>query len=300
MRRLPLTALWAFEAAARHQNLTAAAAEMNLTHAAVSRHIRELETYFGRPLFERLPRGLRTTADGQRLAGSCTDAFTRLYEGVEAMRIAAHPAITLTTLPSLAAHWLIPRMSRFQEHFPDVEWRLDTRTRLVDFMREPVDIGIRFGPGSWPGLYSQQLFRPGEFAVCAPALRDGAKPIRKPEDLLQHTLLHGDSNQDWATWFSRAGLNPSQAQRGPVFTDSNVLVQAAVAGQGIALVPEPLAWADLMSGRLLKLFDITIEPTWSYFVVCRQDRRNEPLLVALIEWLQEEARATSADLLCQL
>lgn len=178
MKHIPVGALRAFDIAARHLNLSAAAAELNVTHAAVSRQVKQLEQRLGVALFERLPRGLKLTAHGALLAEGTREAFDRLASAIDDVsRPAVHRKLTLSTFASLAARWLMPRVGSFAARFPDVDLQVTTGSRLVDFAREGVDIGIRFGAGRYPGLHVVPLFRPQEIVVAAPELLRRGPPL---------------------------------------------------------------------------------------------------------------------------
>src|SRR5690606_34336303 len=185
MRDLPpLGALRAFDAAARHLSLTRAAAELHVTHGAVSRQVKELEKFLGRALFHRRPRGLELTSEGRLLAFTAGKLFEDLREAVRSLRDVRQPGvITVSTVPSLAARWLVPRIAAFQARHPGSEVRVGTSHQLVDFRRDGVDLALRYGRGGWRAVYSERLFAPREFPVCAPSLLAGPPAVRTPDDL---------------------------------------------------------------------------------------------------------------------
>src|SRR5690606_13504224 len=190
MKRIPVGPLRAFDIAARNLNLSAAAEELNVTHAAVSRQVKQLEQRLGVTLFERLPRGLKLTAHGALLAEGTRQAFDRLASAIEDVSVpAVRRKLTVSTFASLAARWLMPRIGNFSQRFKDVDLQVITSTRLVDFAREDVDIGIRFGSGRYPGLHVVPLFTPQEIVVCSPALLERGLPLESYSDLKHHTLL---------------------------------------------------------------------------------------------------------------
>src|SRR5262245_4345883 len=195
MKRIPVGPLRAFDVAARNLNLSAAAVEMNVTHAAVSRQVKQLEDRLDTKLFERLPRGLKLTAHGALLAAGTREAFDRLASAIEDVSTPnVRRRLTITTFASLAARWLMPRVNSFAAKFPDVDLQVSTTARLVDFAREDVDIGLRFGHGRYPGLHVVPLFQPKEIALCSPALLKRGPALRTFADLKHHTLLHDDSH----------------------------------------------------------------------------------------------------------
>jgi LysR family transcriptional regulator, glycine cleavage system transcriptional activator len=290
MKRLPIGPLRAFDVAARHLNLSAAAEEMNVTHAAVSRQVKQLEERLGVKLFERLPRGLKLTPHGALLAEGTRQAFDRLASAVEDVSIpAVRRKLTISTFASFAARWLMPRIGGFSELFPDADLQVITDTRLVDFAREDVDIGIRFGSGKYPGLHVVPLFKPQEIVVCAPALLKRGPPIREYSDLKHYTLLHDDSHRSWMRWLDRVGAKGVNPRRGIICGDRNSMLQAALAGQGLALASEVFASADLEAGRLVKVFDVEVASPYAIYAVCLPRRLNDPIISGALDWLQREA-----------
>lgn len=294
MSRLPLAALRAFDVAARRLNLSLAAEELHVTHAAVSRQIKLLEEQLGRRLFERHSRGLRLTTDGQRLAGGVREGMARLEDAMSSLhRLDAKVPLTLTTVPSIAARWLVPRLAQFHARHPERDIQINTTIRLADFRHDDVDVGIRFGPGMWPGLHAEPLFPAMVFPVCVPAF---AQRIQGPLDLATLPLLHETDHRAWTRWFAMAGVSGVDARRGAVFEDLNVVMQATLAGQGVALISEAIAWAELLSGRLVCPIPLALELDWGIYLVCAAGRVLDPSLVPVLEWLREEARATRQEL----
>ena len=218
--RLPaLSALRTFEAAARHLSFTRAADELHVTQAAVSHQIKALETDLGVSLFRRLNRRLLLTEEGQLLMPSVRRAFDELTAGVERVRErCCGGALTISTTPSVAANWLASRLGRFQALRPEFEIRLMATPRLIDFAREGVDCGIRYGFGNWPDLLAERLFSATLTPVCSPRLLEGPEPLRAPADLARHTLLHAfDDMDDWRLWLRAAGVPEIDPVRGPKF-----------------------------------------------------------------------------------
>jgi LysR family glycine cleavage system transcriptional activator len=290
-----LNALRAFDVSARHLSFTRAAAELHVTHGAVSRQVKELETFIGRPLFRRLPRGLEITRQGRELAFTTNRLFDELRGAIADLRRPSRPGIiTVNTVPSLAARWLVPRISAFQNLHPEYEVRIGTTTALTDFRRDGVDLALRYGRGRWPAVYRERLFQPVEFPVCAPALLEGDRALRAPRDLAHFTLLHDTTTAHWGQWLAAAGATDVDAKAGLVLEDMNVLLQAAIEGQGVALSSLPLAHADLRAGRLVKPFEIEIPVELSFYIVCEHGRESEPALAVFIAWLREQAAPVTA------
>ena len=295
MKRIPVGPLRAFDVAARTLNLTAAANELSVTHAAVSRQVKQLEERLGLKLFERLPRGLKLTAHGALLAEGTREAFDRLSSAIEDISTpAVRRKLTITTFASLAARWLMPRVQAFATKFPEVDLQVSTTARLVDFSREDVDIGLRFGHGRYPGLHVVTLFQPKEIVVCSPQLLKRGPPIRTFADLKHHTLLHDDSHASWVHWLDAVGAKGVNARRGIVCGDRNAMIQAALEGQGIAIASSVFAGIDLAAGRLVQIFDQEVASEFSIYAVCLPRRLNDPLVSGVLAWLDQEAHTIGA------
>jgi LysR family transcriptional regulator, glycine cleavage system transcriptional activator len=290
MKRLPVGPLRAFDVAARTLNLSAAATELNVTHAAVSRQVKQLEERLGTKLFERMPRGLKLTAHGALLAAGTREAFDRLASAIE--DVSTPPVrwrLSITTFASLAARWLMPRVQSFIAQFPDVDLQVSTTARLVDFAREDVDIGIRFGHGRYPGLHVVTLFQPKEIALCSPALLKRGPALRTFADLKHHRLLHDDSHGTWVRWLEAVGAKGVNARRGIICGDRNAMLQAALEGQGIALASTVFAGGDIASGRLVQVFEQEVTSEFSIYAVCAPKRLKDPLVASALNWLESEA-----------
>lgn len=289
-RALPLNALRAFDAAARHLSLTRAAKELSVTHGAVSRQVLALEERLGETLFQRTPRGLALTRAGQTLAAGTQEAFARLGQAIEAATSHSGPrAVSITTIASVAARWLVPRSIRFARQHPDLDLRVTTSTRVVDLRKEGVDLAIRYGRGQWPGMHTVRLFEPREFPVCAPKL---AARLKSADDLAKVTLLHDMTIDRWGAWLKVAGVPETVARKGPVFEDMNVVLQAAIEGEGVALASPTMVKADLDAGRLVRPFDLDVTVDRSYYAVVPPERLVDPDVRAVLEWLVAEAEET--------
>ncbi len=292
-RRLPpLNALRAFEAAARHLSFTKAAEELNVTQAAVSHQVKALEQHLGLKLFRRLNRALLLTEQGQMCLATAREAFDRIAEIAERLRASdARGTLTVSLLPSFAAKWLVPRLGRFRLAHPDIDVRVAPDERLVDFARDDVDVGIRYGEGRYPGLNTIRLLEEEVFPVCSPALGADGHPLRNPSDLAHQTLLHDEGHDGWRTWLLAADLPEIDPTRGPIFTDSSNLVQAAVEGQGVALARGALAAADLAAERLIRPFALSLPAAYAYYIVCPKATAETPKVKAFTTWLLAEAQA---------
>lgn len=295
MKRIPVGPLRAFDVAARTLNLSAAAEEMNVTHAAVSRQVKQLEERLGVKLFERLPRGLRLTAHGALLAEGTREAFDRLANALEDVSVpAVRRKLTISTFASLSARWLMPRVQSFAERFPNVDLQVLTSTRLVDFAREDVDIGIRFGSGNYPGLHVAPLFQPRDIVVCSPSLLKKGRKLDRPADLNNFSLLHDDTYESWERWLSAAGIKGVNPRRGVICGDRNSMLQAALEGQGVAIASGVFVANELASGRLVQVFSDAVRSEFAIYAVCVPRRLNDPLVSGALEWLAAEA-VTSPD-----
>jgi LysR family transcriptional regulator, glycine cleavage system transcriptional activator len=286
----PLNSLLAFEAAARHLSFTRAAAELHVTQSAISQQIKTLEAHLGLPLFRRLHRTLLLTDEGQRYLPALRDTFDRLDGATQRLLQRDTPErLTVSVLPSFAARWLVHRLGRFRELRPELDVLISTSLELVDFSRQAVDIAIRFGRGRYPGLRCERLLEEEVFPVCSPALLKGPHALRKPADLRHHALLHDETYGDWQRWLLAAGVTSVDARRGTTFVDSSMLVQAAVAGQGVAIARRSLAAEDLAAGRLVRVFEMSLPVEYAYYVVYPQANAEVPKIQAFRDWLHAEA-----------
>ncbi len=292
IRKLPpLNALRAFEAAARHLSFTRAAEELHVTQAAVSHQVKSLEDYLGIKLFRRFNRSLLLTDEGQSYLPGLTKAFDLMDDATRRLaKKEAGGALTVSVLPSFAARWLVARLGRFRRAHPEVDLRVDPNAGLADFAHGDVDVGIRYGKGIYPGLRSDRLMAEDIFPVCSPVLLEGEHPLRLPEDLAHHTLLHDDGHGDWRTWLLANEVENVDPLRGTVFTDSSVLIEAAKRGQGVALARSVLAGDELEAGTLVRPFgNQSVPADYAYYIVCPEDTADLPKIKAFREWLLKEA-----------
>lgn len=296
-----LNALRAFEASARHQSFSAAAAELNVTPAAVGQLVRTLEEWLGTPLFHRSASGrarLIATEAAERALPDIRAGFDRLALGLERLKEgSASGVLTVTISPAFAAKWLLPRIDRFQAACPDTDVRLETSLKPVDFVTQRVDIGVRYGTGSWPGLMADKLMDEEVYPVCSPKLLDERQRLQKPEDLTHETLIH-DLSMDshtgfptWDTWLQRAGVAQVSIKRGMQINNSAAVLQAAIDGHGVALARSVMACGDLAAGRLVRLFpEIDCTSELAYYVVYRPECASLPRLAAFRDWIIREAK----------
>jgi LysR family transcriptional regulator, glycine cleavage system transcriptional activator len=289
----PLNALKCFEAAARANSFSRAAEELHVTQSAVSHQIRQLEDWFGQPLFDRQGRQTVPTPRGEELARSLAEAFAIM--AVACKRLAqgdAGPALTIAVLPSIATIWLIPRLSRFFALHPDIPVQVTYafHERPLDF--DVCDIAILWGTGDWEDCRKTRLLEGATVAVCNKAYLDSVGGIPHPQALLGRPVLHDTDRQGWQTWMRETGLKHAGPAPGPIFQDFNLLRAAALAGQGVALCPRSLILDDLASGRLAQLFDTEIKRDHAYYIIEPDDaqHRHAAAIATFRQWLLEEAR----------
>src|SRR5215469_164163 len=288
--RLPsLNGLRAFEAAARHLSFTQAAFELNVTQTAISHQIRRLEEDLGIRLFVRKNRALALTPKARDYLPGVRAAFNDLRLATDRLlRRDDDNVLTVSTLASLAAKWLLPRVSQFQEAHPRIDVRITTSTGLVDFRRDDVDAAIRYGRGHWPGVRADWLMADELFPVCSPALLDGDKALRCPEDLARYTLLHssGGYDDDWRLWLTAAGLPANiSKQPGLTFDLTFMTVQAAIDGIGVAIGRTSFVQDDIAKGRLVVPFKITLPSDAGFYLVSPEATVDAPKLKAFRQWL---------------
>ncbi|MGH6677805.1 MAG: transcriptional regulator GcvA [Bradyrhizobium sp.] len=284
-----LNGLRAFEAAARHLSFTEAASELNVTQTAISHQIRRLEDELGIRLFVRKNRALELTPQARDYLPGVSAAFNDLKLATDRLRRRGYDnVLTISTLASLAAKWLLPRLSIFQEAHPKIDVRITTSTSLVDFRSGDVDAGIRYGRGHWPGVRAQWLMADELFPVCSPALLKGERPLRCPEDLAHHTLLHssGGYDDDWRLWLTAAGL-PADISRQPGLTFDLIFmtVQAAIDGVGVAMGRTSYVQEDINKSRLVVPFKIALPADAGFYLVSPEAAADPPKLRVFREWL---------------
>ena len=303
-RRLPpLNAVRAFEAAARKGGFQAAGAELNVSANAVGRLVKVLEDWLGVALFKRLPRGVVVTEAGRGYLSRVENLLDQLAEATaDLQRLETSEVLTVSAGPSLVARWLIPRLGRLVERHRDLKVRVLASASLADFEHEEVDVAIRHGSGTYEGLRGDLLMREDFYPVCSPALLARGPRLQEPADLSQHVLLHQQhvptrherdqiSDQlDWSFWLAAIGLGGIDAQRGLCFSFSHMTLQAAVAGQGVALASSAYLDDDLDTGRLIRPFgDLSVQGPHGFFIVCPQATADCDKIVAFRNWALEEA-----------
>jgi LysR family transcriptional regulator, glycine cleavage system transcriptional activator len=292
-------ALPSFAAAARWQSFTDAAEELGVTQAAVSHQVRELEEQLGVKLFLRTGRAVRLTAAGELLKKAVDGAFIEIAQAMSQLK-PTKPSLRVTSSPSFAAKWLVPRLDRFLEQVPDVDVFIDIQHRITELSNHDHHVAIMFGAGHFP---SHQVDRLGDeyvVPVCSPMLlKKGARQKRDPKELLRNTLLDVDWHSqgatwpNWETWLDAANLTDAPHGRTVRFVHSSLAIQAAIDGQGIALGDSTLVADDLSAGRLIKPFDLVLRgpPQYAYFLVCRRGLAKGAIETLFRDWLLREIAA---------
>lgn len=293
----PLTALRAFEAAARHESFVQAAEELRVTPAAVSHQVKALEAFVGVALFHRRARGLTITEAGRAAQPLLRDGLERFREGIARMRAAEEPRrLTISANTSFASMWLISRLDHFRDRHPDVDVLLSATDNVADLLGNEADIAIRYGGGRYAGLHSDRIVGMREFPVCSPALLEGGHPLRTPDDLRHHTLLHvmwfdeSDVWPTWNVWLKAAGVEGVDASKELRFTDFLPAVKAAADGLGVALGSDFLVGDEIAAGRLVRPFELGVgaPDSFTYYLVIPPERLGDPRVAAFRKWLLEE------------
>jgi len=295
----PFLSLRVFEAAARLGSFARAADELDISAGAVSQHIRALEDFAGQPLFRRLGRGVQLTDAGQATLVHATTAMAEVLQAGRAMRTSLRgQRISISTAPSFASKWLIPRLSQFQDMHPGADVRVSADMELTDFAGSDIDLAIRYGPGGYEGLQYERLMSESVVVVCSPRLLAQAGAV---DDLAGLPLIHDDTAErdptcpTWAMWFAARGVRRDDVERGLRFNQSSLAIEAAAAGKGLALAKLQLARGDLAGGALIAPFSGSAAPvSFAYWLVWPKGRRFELVQKAFIEWLRQQAIAGDA------
>lgn len=290
---LPLLALRAFSEIGRLGSIKAAAEHLGVTPGAVSQQLRLLEDRLGITLFVRTRHGLHLTEAGARVHPGLLRGFDQIEQSLSALQaLSAHRTLTLSTVPSFASTWLVPRLGRFNARHPGIEVRVEASARLVDFSRERIDVALRHGLGNYPGLHSTFLMAPVLLPVASPELLAQGPAIHAPQDCLRYPLLQDGDRADWTLWLQAHGVEVDDtAQRGASFDEDLLLLRAAIAGQGVALVQDKHAQEEIESGRLRIAVDKPWPSRFAYYAVCREQTLQRPEVQAFIEWLAQEVGA---------
>lgn len=291
-RRLPpLSALRAFEAAARHLSFRNAGEELCVTHSAISHQVKDLERDLGRPLFWRKGRRVELTDAGATLFPVLRDAFARIGETANGLRERSGTGeLTLQVYVTVASRWLLTRLHRFEAANPDLRLRLSTSHRSWDFDAENVDVGMIYHePPLDPALVYWPLFRARLIAVASPTLIQGGVGLGRPAELVHHRRLGVyTAEQDWALWLAAAGVDELASHSSLLFDSYLLALEAAIDGRGVALVPDFVAATDLRTGRLVQPIALAVPQPGEWYLVCRKERLHDRPIVRLRDWLLSE------------
>lgn len=284
---LPLNGLRAFEAAARHLSFTRAAIELCVTPPALSHQVKALEERLGTPLFRRLPRGLGLTDEGQALLPVLRESFDRMAAALDSFEGGkGREVLSLGCVGTFALGWLLPRLPAFRTAHPFVDLRLTTNNNRVDIAEEGLDCAVRFGDGAWHGTHADLLFEAPLTPLCAP---ETAARLGEPADLAAETLLRSYRLGEWQAWLEAAGA-PVPPLTGPVFDSAATMVEAALAGHGVALAPARMFERELAGGKAARPFRLEVA-MGGYWLTRLKSRKPTPAMAALRSWLLEAAAA---------
>lgn len=282
--RLPLNALRAFEAAARHLNFTRAAIELCVSQGAVSHQVAQLERRLGTRLFDRLPRGLALTDDGHALVPVLAETFDRIGATLDLYADGGfRDAVSVGVVGTFATGWLLERLDGFAAAHPHVELRVSINNNRVDLAGEALDFAIRFGDGAWHGTHAEQLLEAPLTPLCSPIV---ARRLRVPADLTHERLLRSYRASEWTRWFEAAGATPPTL-RGPLFDSSALMVGAAMTGLGVALAPRAMFAREMAAGRLVQPFAIEVD-AGRYWLTRLLSRKTRAATRIFRDWLLEE------------
>lgn len=298
-RNLPLNSLRAFEASARHLSFSKGAEELCVTHSAISQQVRLLEELLETKLFSRTNRGVQLTEAGQALLPLLAEFFDRISETLDGLVSGpVENRIRVTTTPSLASRWLMPRLRLWRRDHPDHSIHLLPTLPFLDLAKGEAEIAIRCGLPPWKGL-DNDLVMPIHMApLCSPALLAGDAGSLKARDLLGQTLLHADVaghelGEEWQVWFAAAGVNDAAKAPGLSFHDPNLALQAALDGLGIAMGYLELAEPEIASGRLVCPVPLALRHRFSYHLAYPAARSSAPEIQGFRNWVLKEGRRTA-------
>lgn len=292
----PLNALRTFEAAARHLSFTRAADELYVTQAAVSHQVKALEEYLSIQLFKRLNRALLLTEEGQHYYPAVRVALDDIAQATQSLyRAETSGVLTVSVNPSFASLWLVPRMHRFAKLYPDIDIRIAADDALVDFDRDNVDVAVRYGRGNWPKLHVEKLMAEELFPVCSSRYLEDHPELKTPRGLKGHTLIHdyafaNELDLQWEDWIRKAGVEGVDPSRGPTFSHMHMVMQACLAGEGVALGRFAMIQDDLKAGRLVRLFDFSVKVDIAYYFCCPLDATQRYKVKAFRDWLLSETK----------
>ncbi len=271
-------------------NFRLAAEEIGVTHGAVAQHVRGLEALLKIKLFDRLPRGLALTEDGRKYHAPLERAFSIIAEATNEIR-PQQAVVTISVTPSFATKWLVPRLAAFTREYPELDVRIVASQHLADFKSDGVDIAVRQGkPPFGSDLTAELLYPLDVYAVCSPTLQSGEHPINKPADITHHVLLH-DAHAYWPLFMEMVfGGTPDAPSRAINFSQTSLAIDAAIAGQGVALASDPFVEDDLAAGRLCRPLDVVIQEEVGFYVVTPTKQKNSKHVKLMRNWLVSQSK----------
>lgn len=289
-RTPPLHALTAFEAAARHESFSKAAAELYLTHSAISHRIRILEEDLGVRLFLRLNKKVVLTPKGEAFLAVVRDALTKLHQATSQVKKHTRRRLRVSVLPAFASSWLIQRLGDFYRSCPDIDLEIQATGQLANLKSGEVDVGIRYGAGDWPGLRAERLFSDVVYPVASPEYLASRRSIRTPEEL-QGAVLLRNPRLPWKPWFQAAGLDWPEPTSGPIYSDVGLMLEAAAIGQGVALARHVLVTEPIQEGRLMRLTDVIAPSHWHFYLAFAPQALEREEVTAFVHWILERAQS---------
>ena len=297
-RRLPpLNSLKAFEAAARNLSFTKAAEELFVTQAAISHQIKLLEEHLSIKLFMRRNRSLLLTEEGQSYYLDIKEVFANLHDATERLLSrGAKGAVSIAMTPSFAIQWLVPRLSDFSQHNPDIDIRIKAQDHDENSLTDDVDVAIYYGKGQWNGIHADKLHTEYLIPVCSPLLLSQGEGLRSLDDLANYTLLHDTARTNWKDYIKSVGIRDVNVNQGPIFSHSSMVLQAAIHGQGIALAHSVLAQPDIDSGRLVVPFTQALVSDRGYYLVCRESQLDSQKIKVFRQWLLNKVKKEQQEM----
>jgi len=284
-----LISMRAFESTARHMSFTHAAQELCVTQAAISHQIKALEEYVGKPLFRRINRTVKLTKTGKYYAAQLHDAFDILHKATAEVTLrAVDNVLSISTFDSIASAFLMPRLDNLHKTYPKLAIHVITSDRFCDFVRDDIDLEIRYGDGNWPQYHVTKLADEQIVPICSPTFLPKGTKIKTAADLLQFRIIHDIMKTDWQDWFSANGIEDANIENGYTINHSHLVVQAAINGEGIALGRSLLIQDALASHALIKPFNVPIESEYAYYLVCPKTIADDEWVTIFRTWLEQE------------
>ena len=291
-RKLPLTALRTFEVAARRLSFKDASDELCVSATTVSNQIRELERDWRCKLFIRKTRAVVLTDEGRSLSRVLTKAFDDIRAEVEAFGQSTRKTVTLAVGPIFGTRWLVPRLAQFRSDLPNIELILHDSPRITDAVMMGTHLAVDWGEGSWSGLQNYHLMDITYAPVLSKALMAERGGLKSPKNLARYSIIHQRDRSEWAAWLALAGCAGLTLKEEITITDTNMVMQAAIEGQGVSLGIFPFVDQELKAGKLVKPFDIELKPTRSFYLLAKPSSERTPEVASVIRWLLDQAGAS--------